>query len=419
MSGGTPEAARRRCLLWCALALPLLAIMWLVAVFANLPAGPQIEQTHVVDEPTPTLFDTESAFWIHNIGSVRERLAAGLSEGDGGFDAVSLEVWERFAGIEPSGAAFDSLEEWEREHDARVWVWTIEPVDMPPLVAYGVGKASSVEARTAEALAAGSVVSSAPGDFEPPGGLEAAWTKAVTQDGMDLALDPGMFQYWWGRGWDDATLFSIIVGDTAWSGLRTPGVTDMTSPTSYFCPDGLQGVDPRGHDYVGILDAVALREGADIWIMGPLTSDLREVRQPGGADPSDSAALGEAVWPEVFVGGSGDGATVPIELTPGQAALAGGAAAALEVVSYLDSQTCVTSTIASGESPPPALAFLVVYDEMPGRMRGPLADAWRGFVSTSPLAALAVGAIALLLSLPLAIVALVKMVRSARESGEA
>lgn len=412
MSGGAPVGGHRRWLAWCTLALALLAAVGLVAVIAALPAAPQIEQTHSADEPTPSLFDTEVAFWIHMSGGLRDRRAAGLTGGDDAFSAVSLEVWEALARGESGDSRFTRLESWEREHDARVWVWTIEPVSTPPLVAYGVGKPSSVAALTAEGLAAGSVVDTAPAPFEPPGGLEEAWTRALTQDGMDPAFNPGVFQYWWGRGWQDVSMFSIVVGDTAWGGLRTPGVGDM-GPDSYFCPDGLQGIDPRIHDYVGILDAVALRERADIWVMGPLTSDLGGYRQPEGADPSTGAALGEAVWPEVFVGGVGDAEPVPIELTPAQASLAGGPLAAMEVVTYLESPTWSTKVMASGEPPPSALAFLVVYNEIPGRIEGSLADAWRGFVGRHAAVALAVGILAVLVLAPLSLVALITLRRPA------
>jgi len=138
----------------------------------------------------------------------------------------------------------------------------------------------------------------------------------------------------------------------------------------------------------------------DVWVFGPLRSELVLLRAPEGHDTDDAAALGELVWPSAHLEHTFEGTyATPFELNDRVAALTGGTAGALAMMDWTHSVL--------GQNPGPAgtapqtILFMVVWDDMPVERPGAILSAWyewQRFVGRNARVALGLGYGALLIS---------------------
>lgn len=367
--------------------------------------------------------------------AVRMSEEAGLSRSlpSGEFDPSSFmsaaeETWLR-ANVEPDVLAglrsgvevpfaagsevYAPVLEWGSEHGADVWAWVARAPETPPLVASARGR-DDTRTQLQPIWPDPTSVSATAGpeplypDVTDDGTDRIApwlWREVHQSDTTVPALDPAWFSRRGGGGTGTESeaklVVGIVAGGEAWRAIVVSSIADQGDPTGWPTPPvALSSRDPRGDGYGEWLDALALEHQMDIWVFGPLRSELVPLRAPDGRDSADAAALGALVWPSAYLEHTYEGTyATPFELEGEVATLAGGAAGALTMMDWTHSSF--------GQPPGPAgtapqtILFMVVWDEMPVEQPGAILNAWyewQRFVGRNARVALGLGYGALLVS---------------------
>ncbi len=138
----------------------------------------------------------------------------------------------------------------------------------------------------------------------------------------------------------------------------------------------LSSLDPSSAGFASELHETATANKANLWVFGPLESRSIPLRAPESASTSDAAVLGTSVWPSTYAAIVTSDAEPVIELTPEQARIAGGRYATMIVRSYGNLPGGAGAFYGPDEIAPQSVAFLAVFDRMPGGAR----SRWDAFV---------------------------------------
>ncbi len=367
--------------------------------------------------------------------AVRMSQEAGLSgtTSSGEFDpssfaAAAQETWFRanaepaaLAGLRPGAEApfaagsevYAPVLEWGSEHGADVWAWVARAPETPPLVASARGRGDTrteLQPIWPDPTSVSATAGPEPlyPDVTDDGTDRIAhwlWREAHQSDTTVPALDPAWFSRMSGGGTgtegEEKLVAGIVAGGEAWRAIVVSSIADQGDPTAWpVTPPALVSRDPRAADYEEWLDALAREHEMDIWVFGPLRSELVPLRAPDGRDSADAAALGEMVWPSAYLEHTSEGAfSTPFELEGEVAALAGGAAGALTTMDWTHSS--MGQAPGPGGVAPQTILYMVVWDEMPVDQPGAMVSAWyewQRFVGRNVRVALGLGYGALLVS---------------------
>lgn len=386
-----PAPRDRRLLLRLAKFSPLVAVGFVTLVGLSLPLS--LTANLIMSENIyGGVLDVgdEVAFQVDATDALRRNEAIGLGFGDTGQEPPTSSTWSNVARLYTvdatpavlSGAlladdpVFDPLLEWEQRYGGDVWAWTVLSPERPPVVAVGVGTAATSEALE-RALADGTVRDRR--EFQPVYSVDDLWQKTFIEPYGDGAqpLDQQWFLDGWGiqalgADWQAST---FTAGDEAWVALwhgRVSGAGGML-PT---IPD-LRETDPHSPDFADRVQTIADEHDLDMWILGPLQSRAIPLRMPEGATAEDAEALGDLVWPGLYIRSNTAFISSPVELSADEAAIAGRGAGIIQVWSVIGSPEY--SSTGSTLSEPESIAFLYVVDEAPGGAPTPLHRAWRSW----------------------------------------
>lgn len=382
---------------------PVIALALLVALVFSAPLGWQLAGALLTMEPeyadSPT-FEREIGSWAEVARTTKLVQDLGLSaQGDpsveGMFDAAAMETWRMANRAEdgllvgdatvPMPFAADSeifgpVAAWEREHEARVWAWTVLPTGRPPLVASA--RARGVLLAPTNQPEPSTEASAAAVDDGGDSVLDWLWGELQYNVSELPALDPSMFCELPGASTStDSELRnsgSVVADGRAYRFIMVMSIE--STPDFYEAPAGFLEKDPRDADYDVWLERFATEHELDVWVLGPLESEAVALRVPEGADAAQAQALGDLVWPSMLVGDGTEywysNVTAPIRLGDDAAELAGAPYGALVLADYTRSPVAATST---GGRTPQTIAYLVALDHVPGTAPGPLSRVWTGF----------------------------------------
>lgn len=268
-----------------------------------------------------------------------------------------------FAATDP---VFAPLVAWEEKSGATVWAWTVLAAPKPAVVASATMDAPSLAALEEQVLMIRQ--GNDPTVYQPTDVLDYLWTGGVGY-GIRRPLDPQDYDTStaFGGGSDDyySSEFAIWAGGETWRAfvLRSGNAEEYSGPGGI--PE-LEGVDPRSDGYAAMVAEIAKRDELNIWVLGPLRSQAVPLRVPEGPSLADATTLGASVWPDFYASNAGRGIAPIRELSAEQQRLAGGAAASMGVYSIFNSNVGFDVSYGPDELAPQSVAYLTVFDEMPG-----------------------------------------------------
>ena len=334
------------------------------------------------------------AGWIESVASQEQGTEANLWGDADSFDTRAAESWALVADvqeayvtakrIEPLGIssnheAFAPIAQYERDSGARVWAWTLVDSGIPSVVASAVGNPETLAGIQREV----DLMKETNDPYMPRMGsvTDYLWSNSAGT-GARPPVNTQLFEVGGGGG---------IGGDTystMCSTIRQAGalwyvgaVLDAADPESagpdnWALPSRLQKLDPLSDEFRSGLEQVAQKEGINVFVMGPLTTDSVPLRVPPGADPRQAERVGETLWPGIA--GRAEGRSVSVaDLTPEQADLVGGEAAVYTLKSMYNSGDMGGAWFEPQEIAPQTILYLAVFGESPVAKPGVLTRVWR------------------------------------------
>jgi len=382
----SPDTHARRGRRWplrIAQASPLPAFLLFLLVWFTLPAYltsalvGAISQQGAEGAMTPELrasfVDEYSTFTVGN--------ALDLWGSDTSFETRAVESWRLMFDrgsefvttdtvtplpLADTDPAFAPLVAWEGKSGARVWAWTVLAAPKPAVVASATMDSASFAALEEQVLMLRQ--GNDPAVYQPTDVLDYLWTDGVGY-GIRRPLDPQHYDTStaFGGGSDNyySSEFTIWAGGETWRAfvLRSGNAEEYQGSGSI--PE-LEGVDPRSEGYAEKVAEIARRDELNIWVLGPMRSEAVPLRVPKGASLAEAQELGASVWPDFYTSNSGRGIAPIRQLSAEEQRLAGGAAASIGVYSIFNSNVGFDVSYGLDELAPQSVAYLTVFDEMPG-----------------------------------------------------
>ncbi len=355
-------------LIWFSLPLYLSSVLVSAVGFGNMDGQPVTVKTRasIVDQVASMDAAKEADLW----GDGKTSFDARISESFAALYDRTAE-WVTTSTIEPlpfatDDPAFDPIAAWEAKTGARVWAWTVPDVARPAVVVSATADPASIAVIEKQLV---SNRENAPADvYQSPDVLDYLYTNG-SRYGATGALDPQNYFVGCATGGGSSdylqSSFTVASGDELWRILVLESGNAEEAMDSPYVPE-LSSIDPRDEDYAQRISRIAKRDDLNIWVLGPLEGESVPLRAPVGATLADAEALGKLVWPSLQARTAAAGTTIPTELTNEQKRISGGVAGSISVVSVFNSSVGGTLSYQADEIAPQSIAYLAVFDKMPG-----------------------------------------------------
>ncbi|MDO8963175.1 MAG: hypothetical protein Q7W30_01645 [Coriobacteriia bacterium] len=376
---------------------PVLAAVLFATVLFTIPAMFATGLINMVMSPEgPGNTPADRASWVDYAEASDAAIAAGLTGGPDAFDAASEKAWTRWtdglpadlttAGLaaelrKPTGAAFEPVAAWEHRTGGKVWAWMVPSPPRPSLVASGIGDPSTMELVQAE-IDRDRVIPAEPGMPAPALDIiDKLWEQYTLDGGAVAPLRPDIVSPYGGGGGSGGYMVSsasVFAGGRLWRAYAITADRNSNGDTVSVA-DYVAGLDPGAVGFEKRLQAVAKKRKVNLFILGPLDMVAVPLRTPAGADRAQAITLGRLAWPALAIPEHKGDPEAYRKFDRTTAALAGGPAGVMRVVSIFNSSIGAGISYGPEEIAPQTVAFLAVLDSVPGGSPTALESAWRSW----------------------------------------